>query len=150
MHCRDHVEETIVDRLNRRFPDDVYVSDLDYHQVVKQLDGVFRGILNDIHIPSFTDEDLLSFMYMKTHQLLRRDSFSNHRGKIASLAYTSFRNLFRDLIQMQDRAWKRDMRTDPIDHTKGSQDLGRSPYYTPSFQRIEEQMFFLSEKEAGV
>lgn len=139
LHCRDHVEEMIVERLNRRFPDDEYVAEDEYHTLVTRLDIVMCRVLEEVHIPSFTDEDLISFMHMKAHQLLRRGSFNPERGKNTTLAYTAFKNLCRDIIKMQNSAWERDLQTDPIDHTLGSQDWARAPLNTISYQILEGQ-----------
>ncbi len=139
MHCRDHVEEMIVERLNRRFPDDEYVNEYEYIQLINRLDVVMWRVLDEVHIPSFTDEDLVSFMRMKAHQLLRRGSIDLERGKVSTLAYTSFRNLCRDIIRMQDRAWRRGLTTDPLDHTPGSRDSSRAPFFTISYQLLEGQ-----------
>lgn len=138
LHCRDHVEEMIVERLNRRFPDDEFVSDTEYQLLVQRLDVVFARILEEVHIPSFTNEDLLSFMCMKAHQLMRRDAFNAEKGKITTLAYTSFKNLCRDIIKMQNSAWRRNLETDPLDHTWGSQDWSRAPLNTISYEILVE------------
>lgn len=95
-------------------------------------------ILEQVHIPSFTDEDLLSFMHLKVHQMLRRDQLDPW-GSIHGVVYTSLRNLMRDVVRMQDRAWSRGMETDPIDHTLGSQDATRRPLVTISYSILEGQ-----------
>ena len=114
MFAREYVEEKIVARLTKVKEDDVFVSDRDYAHMLRFLDGTFHRLANNSKIPGFSEDDLISFMYLKTHQLMRRDQWDETRN-FRTIAYRSMTNLIRDIIRMQDKAINRGLDRDPLD-----------------------------------
>lgn len=140
-HCRDRVEDLMVARLGSRSDSDQHVPDASFNAVMDGLRPVLGRVLREVHVPSFTNEDLLSFAAMKVHQMMRRGQLDadNYRGQ----AYRALRNLFADLVRRQDAAWRAGLESDPIDHTRGSYDWKRAPTVTVSYEAIAE--FYASE-----
>lgn len=113
---RDHVEELIVARLSVTRPDDLPDSIVEHD--FRALAGVFEVVmdktLRKTHIPSFTDEDLVSFMLLHAHLLLRRQAYDFNRNPY-SFFHTAFTNLMRDIIRAQNRKKCQDMYWDIFD-----------------------------------
>lgn len=121
-------------RLSKRSPDDLFVPDHVFEAYRRQILPVMQRVVREVHVPSFTKEDLDSFMLMKLHQMLRRNQLGdrNYMGQ----CYRAFRNLFADMIRRQDAAWRRGMEADPIDHTSGSYDVKRGGTVTLSYDTL--------------
>lgn len=118
MHSRSYIEETITNRLQRKREGDREVSDMEFRQVMKDLEGVVYWAIEEVNIDSFTEEDLMGFMVMKAHQMMRRDEVDFSHKSYKSKFYRSFKNLMYDIIRMQSSAHRRGLYSDPIDtHT---------------------------------
>lgn len=119
-HSRDHIEEVILARLSVQLPDDL--TDDEIEPIFKSLSPVLDVVMNKIlwttTIPMFTNEDLISFMYLKTHQILRRQKWNMNRSPY-SFFYTAFKHLIRDIIKMQRAKHMEHMRWDMLDVVVG-------------------------------
>lgn len=104
----------IVGRLTKVKPGERTVHPEEFRSISTRLDVTYYRILDKWHIPGFTDDDLISFMLMKTHQILRRDQYDWERPP-HSLFYASFNNLFIDIVQALERAGNNGMYQDPLD-----------------------------------
>jgi len=114
-HSREYIEETIVNRLQKVIEGDRHVSAYQFREVSNRLDVVIYRVLEEVTIPSFTEEDLTSFMLMKTHQMLRQDKIDLDRQNWQTLCYRAFKNLMVDIHRMQLSAHRRGLALDPLD-----------------------------------
>jgi hypothetical protein len=114
MHAKDHAEQVLLDSLLRSKGDEVYVSPWEIEQMERELKDVYNRILDKWLLPGFTEDDLLSFMHLKTHQILRRQVYDYNR-KPNSLFYRSFDNMMKDLAKSMQRASKNGMDHDALE-----------------------------------
>ena len=117
MIAREYVENMILETLSKRL-----VTDLSDDQIEKQFktlipvfDIVIQKVLRKTSIPQFTNEDLISFMYLKAHQVLRRQKYDQNKSAY-SFFYVSFNNLVRDIIRRQNSIKVSKMEHDLLDY----------------------------------
>lgn len=105
MYFRDHVDEVMTNRLNKRTENDLPDSlvDVDFQLLQPVLEVVYAKVLRKTKIEGYSDHDLLSFMQLKTYQLLRREKFHFDRSPY-SFFYVAQTNLIRDLIRLKNRS----------------------------------------------
>lgn len=114
---RDYIEEHIVGRLLASRPTDREVNELYFDSLITGLQSTMERVANKYYIAGFTREDLMGFMYLKTHQMLRRGQLNTVKLP-HSVFYAAYKNLMYDMIRMEANAKKRGLRTDPIDDVK--------------------------------
>ena len=123
--ARDHVEGLIVERLTVRKAGEVEVGPHEFRSMAERLDVVYYRVLDRWHVPGFTEDDLMSFMLMKTHQMLRQGKYDYERPP-HSVFYVAMTNLMRDIARAVERAEKAGLRKDPLDTLKGVSAVGGS------------------------
>lgn len=113
-YWRDHVEEHILGRLTK-----VLDTDRDIHPAIRTLielrvEPVIRNIANKTFIPGFSPEDLESFFWMKTNQVLRQGKYDGSRPAEVFFGVI-YKNLIRDIMRMRENAINRGMEIDAMD-----------------------------------
>lgn len=119
MCVREYCEDKILTRLMKQLPTDLPDSVVEgqFKSLFPALDIIIHQVLNEVNITIFTDEDLTSFFYLKTHQILRRGQYNlESRSKV--IFYRSFKNLCYDIIKMMTRAERRGDEMDMLYYVK--------------------------------
>lgn len=113
---RDHVEELIVNRLSQRREGDLpeHLVEQDFRSLSTVFEVTMNKVLWSTRIPGFTDDDLVSFMLMHAHLVLRRQRYDFAKNPY-SFFYVSFNNLMRDILRAQARKQCDDMYRDLFD-----------------------------------
>ena len=114
MNAREHIEKMMINRLLRETPVDNHVDNSLFDQVIHDMDKMIENILNETKIPGFTSDDLRGFLFLKTHQMLRRGQWDQTRLPFGIFSI-SYRNLIRDIIRMRERAIKNGLDEDCLD-----------------------------------
>ncbi len=116
MHSRDYIENLVIESLSKTYPTDLpdHLIELEFKALVPVFDVVIKKVLKKTHIPMFTDDDIISFMYLKAHQILRQGKWERSRSPY-SYFYVAFLNLTRDIIRRQNTKKAEGMRWDILD-----------------------------------
>lgn len=114
-NVREHIEQMMISRLLRKTPVDNPVDNSLFDQVIHDMDRMITNILNETHIPGFTEDDLRGFIELKTHQMLRQNKWDQTRRPFGIFSI-SYRNLIRDILRMRERALRNGMEEDGLDY----------------------------------
>jgi hypothetical protein len=116
IYYRDYIDTLICQRLNRNAENEASVDPQVFHDVLTKMSPVITRVTERTKIPGFTQDDLESYLFMKTHQILRRNQWDRSRPVygVFSVAYT---NLIRDIVRMRNRCLIRGMHGDGLDNT---------------------------------
>lgn len=105
MYFRDRVEEMMIVRLCKQTDTDKEVTNEEFNELTHRLDSMIKWIARSRKITGFTDDDFKSFMYLKVHQILRRDLYDPKKSHYRFFIKV-FNNLFNDINRCKDRAIK--------------------------------------------
>jgi|GEM_PF-4604012 len=72
MYIREYIDEMFVNRLNKHKKDDVKVKDQEFEQFCCIIKPIMETLSKKATLPGFTEEDIMSFFFMKVHQIMRR------------------------------------------------------------------------------
>lgn len=115
MEVREYIERTILNRLCKHRPDDQLVDVNEFNEIFNRMGNMRQRIISETRIPGFTDDDLDSFFFIKTHQVMRRGQWDKNRLPFG-LFSISYRNLVRDILRMRERALNRGLQEDTLDY----------------------------------
>jgi len=75
MYFREKVEEIILNRLLIHTPNEIEISNIEFQDLLTRLNDKLNYYSRHYYIKGFTNEDLYSFLVLKLHQVLRRNSY---------------------------------------------------------------------------
>lgn len=101
----DKVEKVIVNRLTTSLPTDIEVSDMEYSNLMCQIEDLITSTAKHRLVHGFTSEDLESFLVMKVYQVMKRGQYDPTKPAKPYFARV-FRNLINDINRCKDRALK--------------------------------------------
>jgi DNA-directed RNA polymerase specialized sigma24 family protein len=115
-HVREHVENVFIANLSKQGASDLpdWMIEGDFKRLLPQIERAIAKVLEDAHIPSFTDDDLTSLMMLKAHKLLRCQKYDFERSAY-TFFYVAFKNMVRDILRCQNSIMAQDMRWDVLD-----------------------------------
>lgn len=104
MYKKDHVEEMIVARLSVQkdtdYPD--WLVERQFKQLYPSIEVAMNKVLWNTNLREFTEEDLVSLMLLKAHQILRQGKYDFQKNSY-SYFYTAFTNLMLDIVRASKR-----------------------------------------------
>lgn len=114
------LRESLEDFINRRLsilPDEVLpdmVVEREFTYLLPAIDIAIAKTLRKTRITAFSDDDLISFCYLRAHQVIKADQYDHERNP-HSFFFVVFNNFVRDIVRAEKRQKRAELHRDVLD-----------------------------------
>lgn len=130
MNIKEFIEESMFRRLSDKSRDKMSVSPTEFNFLLDQMREMMSKMAKRVSVEGVSEEDMLSFYAMKTHQVLRRGGYDRTKPPRV-LFYVAFSNLNRDVKRLEDVAKRKNLDEDAFDHSFGVDTQEKEIYVSP-------------------